>query len=414
VNPGGTALDEFAEAHGLEAAESVELATSGALLSENDLKQRAAATGALPGGETGTVCHLTYTTRSNDSTRTHDKTAVVIRVPESIGFAPYLAAGETSLYLGTKTRSVKLDGGGQVRAADGIDEAWLTELLSPAFTHWLQRSPDGFGWELAEGVLCVWRDGHLTTERELVPLCEDAALIARTVREESLEEVDSGKAEASAAETKTDSEGKLAKAILDRTTFAHPPADVAEAMPQFRGLVVRHPSTYFVALFMTLAWMLGINIIGGGIFGLLLNLPNPGLAVLIFELALFAVVGFLCLRSQINGISKRLATEGFWREYARGRDLRSEDPGAFAATHAKAGLPGRPKRVLTGVFGGIPGSLMLTGDGLKRGDSIALVSGPSGPIATAELDLSAPGASARALDAYVETLVLDLQTQPGT
>ena len=55
---------------------------------------------------------------------------------------------------------------------------------------------------------------------------------------------------------------------------------------------------------------------------------------------------------------------------------------------------------------------MITGDGFKRGDSIALVGGPTGPIATAEFDVSAPGASAKALDAYVDELVLDLKTQP--
>ena len=47
----------------------------------------------------------------------------------------------------------------------------------------------------------------------------------------------------------------------------------------------------------------------------------------------------------------------------------------------KASLPGTPKRVMTGVFAGVPGSLMVTGDGLKRGDSIALVGGETGPIA---------------------------------
>jgi hypothetical protein len=142
----GDRLGGFAKAHGLTAADRIELPMGGALLSEDDLKQEATATGALPGGERGTVCHLTYTTRSDDTTRTHHKTAVVIRVPESIGFAPYLAGGEPMLYMGEPTRSVDLDGGGKVRAADGIDDAWLTELLSPAFTHWLQRSPETFAW----------------------------------------------------------------------------------------------------------------------------------------------------------------------------------------------------------------------------------------------------------------------------
>jgi hypothetical protein len=408
-------LSEFARAHGLVAAERTELPALGSLLGRADLKQRGAATGTLPGGERGTVCQVTYTTRSDDTTTTHNRTAVVLRIPESIGFAPYLAGGEVGIgaAAGRPIQSVKLDGGGRILADKGIDEGWLRELLSPAFTQWIQRSPDDFSWELCEGVLCVSRQGHMDTEENLTTLCADATRIALAIRDEALEEVESGAAgRTAAAPTEPDSETKLAHAILDRTTFAKPPADVVSARPQFHDLVVRHPSTYFVAIFMTLAWMLGINIIGGGIFGLLLNLPNPGLAVLIFEGLLFVIVGYFVLRSRINGMSEKLAAEGFWREYARTRELRFEDPRAFAAAHAQAGLPGAPKRVLTGAFDGVSGSLMLTGDGLKRGDSIALVTGPTGPIAISDLDFSAPGASAKALDAYVEQLVLDLRTQP--
>jgi hypothetical protein len=369
----------------------------------------------LPGGERGTVAHVTYTTRSNDTTTTHHRTAVVLRIPESIGFAPYIASGTLTLgaAAGRPIRSVKLDGGGRVYADEGIDEGWLRELLSPAFTQWIQRSPDDLAWEVCQGVLCVSRQGHLTTEERLTELCADATRIALAVREESLEEVETGESGRTAAkETEPDANTRLARAILDRTTFANPPTDVVSARPQFHDLVLRHPSTYFMALFLTLAWMLGINIIGGGIFGLLLNLPNPGLAVLIFELMLFVIVGFLVFRSHVNGLSDKLASEGFWREYARTRDLRPEDPQAFAATNAKANLPGAPKRVLTGSFKGTPGSLMVTGDGLTRGDSIALVTGPTGPIAVADFDVSAPGASAAALDRYVDELLLDLQTQP--
>jgi hypothetical protein len=52
---------------------------------------------------------------------------------------------------------------------------------------------------------------------------------------------------------------------------------------------------------------------------------------------------------------------------------------------------------------------MITGDGLKRGDSIALVAGPDGPIATADFDVSAPGASAEALDSYAQRLAAELK-----
>ena len=157
--------------------------------------------------------------------------------------------------------------------------------------------------------------------------------------------------------------------------------------------------------------MLGVNIIGGGIYGLLLNLGNPGRAVIVYQLILLAIIGPLVLRSQINGTSQKLAAQGFWNEYARSHHLTLEDPTTFAATHAKANLPGAPKRVMTGILGGAERSLMLTGDGDKRGDLIALVAGENGPTASAPFDVSAPGPSTAALDSYVERLAGELGKQ---
>jgi hypothetical protein len=411
VQAGATeTLAEFAKAHGLAYPDDARLPTQGGLLGEGDLKVNGAATGKLPGDEPGTLCALTYTHRSDDTTHTYHRTAAVLRVPESIGFVPYLGAGR----LGTGGHSVKtvdLDGGGSLLADSGVDDAWLTELLSPAFTTWLSRNPDDFAWELADGVLCVSRDGHRSAESELAALCTDAAHIATTIREECLEEVDAGQASRTAAKPKeqTGRERRVDQ-ILSRTTFDHPPTDVASARPQFHSLIVRHPSTYLVSLGRTLVWMVGINIIGGGIYGLLLNLSNPGRAVLIYQLCLFVIVGFLVLRGQINGTTEDLAKEGFWREYARSHGLELEDPGKFAATHAKANLPGTPTRVMSGQLGGVTGALMITGDGFKRGDSIALVGGESGPTASADFDVTAPGASAAALDSYVQRLAGELKT----
>jgi hypothetical protein len=405
-------LAEFASAHGLEFAERTELPARGGLLSEDDLTQDGAATGELAAGEPGTLCRLTYTYRSDDTTHTVKRTAAILRVPESIGFAPYLGARER-LALVAGSKQVELAGGGRMFAADGVSDQWLTELLSPAFVQWLARNPDDFAWELADGVLCVSREGHLSKETELAALCADAAHIATTIREECLEEVQTGEAKRTAAKAKAPSgRDKLVSAVLAQTTFDRPPADVTSALDQFRQVVVRIPGTYISAAFKTLLLMLAVNVIGGGIYGLLLNLHNPGTAVLIYQLILFVVIGFFVLRSQINGTSKQLAIEGFWQQYAKARGLRFEDPSSFAATHAKAELPGNPVRVMTGTFEGIQGSLLVTGEGLKRGDSIALVAGEAGPTATAEFDVSAPGPSAKALDQYAADLALDLKTRP--
>ena len=258
---------------------------------------------------------------------------------------------------------MKLAGGGSLRVADGINDAWLAELLSPAFSDWLARSPEGFDWELADGVLCASVRGHLSGESELTRLCADAAHIAGVVREECLEEVDSGRRRAAPRGQAQGRRRSSTRSSRGPPSTIRPPTSRRRG-PSSADIVARHPATYLIALFMTLAFMLAANVIGGGIFGLLLNLPNPGQAVLIFRLFLFVVIGFFVLRSRINGTSQKLAVEGFWREYARTRGLRAEDPSSFAAAHAKADLPGAPARVMTGMLGGVDGSLMVTGDGL--------------------------------------------------
>lgn len=82
-------------------------------------------------------------------------------------------------------------------------------------------------------------------------------------------------------------------------------------------------------------------------------------------------------------------------------------------------LPGKPDRVLSGHFdsagagGGVDGALVLVGDGLRRGDRIAFVAGPSGPVASADLNVSAPGVSAAALDEYAQRLAGELAESRG-
>jgi hypothetical protein len=405
-------LASFAEAHGLAYAEGGVLPAAGGLLGRDSLRVIATAKGILPGRAEGTIAHVSYEYRSNDTTKTMKVTTAVVAVAESIGFAPYLAdsaARTHGVHAGVAVKRVEVAQDVKVWADEGIDESWMRELFSPALCDWLARSPAGFGWELSNGTLCAQATGHLTSERELVRLCEDASYLAGAVREESLEEVDSGSAARSAAKTKPDPAAKLRTRLLALADLDEPPANVAEARPVYREIVSRHPTTYAYALFMTLVWTLVINVIGGGIFGLLLSLPNKLVSVAVFELIVLTTVGYFTIRHEINDRSDKLAKEAFWRGFAESRGLIEIDARTFAATHAKAGLPGAPLRVLAGTLGGIEGALMLTGEGLKRGDAIALVRGPIGPTATADFSVSAPGASAAALDSYIERLAAELR-----
>jgi hypothetical protein len=406
-------LESFAFAHKLTAGSGGDLPKTGSLLERSDLKLEGAANGALPGGRSGVIAHTVHTTRSNDTTTTHRHTAVITRVPESMGYAPYLLIGSGFGLSSAAARGKAVDAAPGVRviADAGVDEGWLRELFSPAFAEWLQRSPDDFGAELADGVLVVIREGHLTDRAKLESLCEDAVRVAGEISEESIEEAATGGGSVAKGPPPS-REQRLAAAIVPEIERATPPAHVESDLADAVRLAKRSPALIASTVRSTLLWMLGINIIGGGIYGLLLNLPNPLMAVAIYQVILVLIVAPLIYRSRTKNVGKRASEDAFYAEYAKARGLREVEPLRFAAEHAEANLPGKPVRVFAGAFGGVPGHLMLTGDGRERDQEIALVRGPRGPVAKTELNVSAPGVSVAALDGFVETLVLDLETAP--
>ena len=410
-DPGG--LASFAESARLTPGTGGELPRTGSLLTVAGLHIEGAANGALPGGAAGIVVLLRWETHSDDTTHTHRKTAVVIRVPESIGYAPFLqfGAGFAASLEMVGTKSVEPAPDVTVRADPGIDDQWLTELLSPAFVEWLQRSPDDFGAQLADGVLVVAREGNFSDEAKLKQLCADAHKIAEEIRSEALEEVESGGG--SVAKSKPESGDELAaKSFIPDLLSDGAPAHVEASLGQARRMAARSGRVIGKTITTTIAWIIGINIIGGGIYGLLLTVGDPKTNILIWQAILLVIVAPLVYRSKTTSIAKRASEQAFYEGYERANDLHEVDPLKFAAEHAEAGLPGKPVRVMEGLFGGTQGYLMLTGDGRERGEQIALVRGPKGPIAVTELNVSAPGVSTAALDGFVQTLLLDLETQP--
>ena len=84
-------LGAFAEEHGLEVVERPDLPEHGGTLARASAEAGPAAKGKLPGGLEGTLTHFDYTTSDNDGHHYHHPlTLVVTRVPESMGFAPFL------------------------------------------------------------------------------------------------------------------------------------------------------------------------------------------------------------------------------------------------------------------------------------------------------------------------------------
>lgn len=411
--PAGS-LKSFAEQNGLAYAPSVSLPQQGALLGEGG-DQKGTATGTLPGGLEGTLAYYTYATTTTDSdghstTHHHQNTIVVGRIPESIGFAPSLAFRGPSMLsaLGIQgdTKQVKAVGdatkGAIAFAYEGTSEAWLTQLFSPALIDWLGRSPDNFGFELSGGVLCAARSDYVGGD-QLQSLCTDAAHVAQAIANECQEAVDSGQAATQGAHSKAADPGT--EQTVNEVVGDSVPDHLGATTGAFRSHLFASPGTYATALLWALVIAAILNVF---LLAITINLivANSYGGLVIFEGALLLVCFLIALRWRVKDKVSSLDPEAFFRGYARSRHLQVVDPLQFAATNADAQLPFEPDWVFTGTLpgGARDEALMLKGDGMKRSDQIAVVAGPSGPVAATELTATAPGLSVANLDEYAAAL----------
>ena len=222
------------------------------------------------------------------------------------------------------------------------------------------------------------------------------------IREESVEEVAGGSTNLDAAKDPNAADPKMEKALAE--VEIAPPPYLTAALADFSGYARSSASTFFGALKGALLVTLVLNVPG---IAIPIVLTSQGLYAVLagIELALLALVFFFMFRSRVRKAGRKYAEEAFYRAYAQAHGLRLEEPLRFAASHAEAKLPFKPDRVLAGPLpGGGEGSLVLSGDGSKRSDRIAVVAGPRGPVAEAALESEAPGLSAKDLDVYLEQL----------
>lgn len=422
-------LAEFAQTHGLSFAETADLPAQGATLTQGSGTVEGAVSGALPGGIEGTLVRFTYVHRTTDSDNntseeTRPFTLVVTAIPESIGFVPQLgfagpasklyarAGGEDMAPIAIK--HVEALKGATAYAYKGVSEKWLAQLLSPAMVQWLGRCDDDFGFELANGVLVAGRSGYAEEPRKLEAICEDAAHLAKAIREESLEEVGTG-GESEAARDVRFADPQTEAAL--RAVPVPSPANVAAARGTFAGHLGRSPEVLLRALRTGVIWALIVNVPAIAIPIILIS-SGLYLPLAIIEAALIGLIATFSYRSRVRSGAEKIAAEAFFRGYAADRELTLEEPLGFLATHAEAKLAFKPDRVLSGILpGGANGALVLSGDGSKRSDRIAVVAGPRGPVAEAELQAEEPGLSATTLDDYAKRLGIevteDLATRPG-
>jgi hypothetical protein len=155
----------------------------------------------------GTLALYTYEEESTDSegnreTNYYRYTLGLVEVPECVAHVPELYCqrkfGLRSLekfedvFRGNKERvkleSEALDKKYEIFASKEQDAVWLRRLFAPTFIVWLnEAAPGKFAFELVDGTLCCYVNGHKENAAELDGIAAATAAVAKRLREESSE-----------------------------------------------------------------------------------------------------------------------------------------------------------------------------------------------------------------------------------
>jgi len=198
----------YAAQRGMALSGKGPLPTATPLLRKGDERyaERALA-GPLADGADGVLALYTYETETTDSkgnrqTNYYRYTLALVQVPECAGFVPELYCQRKSglralekfedVFRRSKERvkleSEALDERYEIFAGKDQDASRLRQLLSPTFIVWLTDSaPEKFAFELVNGTLCCYVNGHKKKAAELDTIRAASAAVATRLREESLE-----------------------------------------------------------------------------------------------------------------------------------------------------------------------------------------------------------------------------------
>ena len=164
-------------------------------------------TGPIADGFDGTLALFTYEEESRDSdgntqTNYYRYTVGLVEVPDCAGFVPELYCqrkfGLRALekfedaFRGNKER-VNLESEAlldkyEIFATKEQDANWLRQLFSPTFIVWMtDAAPDKFAFELVNGTLCCYVNGHKENAAELDAVAAATGAVARRLRDEALE-----------------------------------------------------------------------------------------------------------------------------------------------------------------------------------------------------------------------------------
>jgi hypothetical protein len=163
--------------------------------------------GPLAGGPEGTLALYTYEEESTDSngnreTSYYHYTVGLLDVPECVGHVPELYCQRKfglralekfeDVFRRSKERvkleSEVLDEKYEIFAGSKQDPVWLRRLFAPTFIVWLTDSaPKKFAFELVDGTLCCYVNGHKEDAEELDAMAAATTTVAKRLRDEATE-----------------------------------------------------------------------------------------------------------------------------------------------------------------------------------------------------------------------------------
>ena len=198
----------YAQQHGLELGGRAPLPAATPLLRKGDDRYaERTLSGPFGDGVEGILALYTYEDETTDSegnrqTNYYRYTVGLVPVPECAPFVPELYCqrkfglraleGLEDVFRRSKERvkleSEVLDEKYEIFAGKDQDANRLRQLFAPTFIVWLTDSaPKKFAFELVDGTLCCYVNGHKESAEDLDTMRTASATVAKRLREEALE-----------------------------------------------------------------------------------------------------------------------------------------------------------------------------------------------------------------------------------
>jgi hypothetical protein len=196
----------YAQRHGLVLGGRSSLPAATPLLRKGDDRYAdRTLSGAIADGIEGTLALYTYEDETTDGegnrqTNYYHYTLGLVEVPECVEHLPELYCQRKSglralekledVFRRSKERvkleSEALDGKYEIFTGKGQDAVWLRRLFAPTFIVWLtDAAPKKFAFELVDGTLCCYVNGHKEDTAELDSIGAATAAVAKRLRDES-------------------------------------------------------------------------------------------------------------------------------------------------------------------------------------------------------------------------------------